>query len=120
MLATFCLAALIYAEARGEPLDGRLLVAETVYNRMDHGAYPDSVCAVVTEANQYSLPQSVDEYEAWRTSWLIAAAVTSDPEGTLPRTGATHFYSGKTKPHWAKVYPLVATSAGHKFYRTTR
>jgi spore germination cell wall hydrolase CwlJ-like protein len=74
MLATFCLAALIYAEARGEPLDGRLLVAETVYNRMDHGAYPDSVCAVVTEANQYSLPQSVDEYEAWRTSWLIAAA----------------------------------------------
>ncbi len=54
MLSTFCLALVVYVEARGEPLDGQLMVAEVVLNRVAIEAYPDTVCDVAFDPKQFS------------------------------------------------------------------
>ena len=50
-----CLATTIYHEARGEPPKGQIAVAKVVMNRVNykHG-FPDKVCHVVRERNQFS------------------------------------------------------------------
>ena len=42
------------AEARGEPFDGQLAVAEVIMNRAASGRYPASWCAVVKQPWQFS------------------------------------------------------------------
>lgn len=119
-LAAICLALVLYHEARGEPIEGQLAVAETVFNRMEKGAYPDSVCGVATQAKQYATT-TVDnllptEIEAWEKSLLISQLIVLDPEGTLPQTGATHFHTTDSRPWWAgKLHPL-GEIGGHRFY----
>lgn len=52
-LASLCLAAVIYFEARGEPIEGQLGVAHLVINRVNHPNFPDDVCAVVSQRGQF-------------------------------------------------------------------
>ena len=42
-----CLAQAIYFEARGEPFEGRMAVAEVIRNRVAARNYPNDVCGVV-------------------------------------------------------------------------
>ena len=49
-----CLASAVYFEARGEPIEGQLAVAEVVLNRAQSGRYPRTVCQVVTQPWQFS------------------------------------------------------------------
>ena len=42
-----CLTQAVYYEARGEPREGQVGVAQVVMNRVNSGRYPASVCAVV-------------------------------------------------------------------------
>jgi N-acetylmuramoyl-L-alanine amidase len=51
---TECLAASIYFEAKGEPLEGQLAVAEVVKNRAGSGGrFPSSICQVVFQKGQF-------------------------------------------------------------------
>ena len=45
----YCLAANSYFEARGEPFDGKIAVAQVVINRVKSNKYPNSLCKVITE-----------------------------------------------------------------------
>ena len=45
----YCLAANSYFEARGEPFDGKIAVAQVVINRVKSKHYPNSMCEVITE-----------------------------------------------------------------------
>ncbi|MEY2909484.1 MAG: hypothetical protein RLZZ602_2007, partial [Pseudomonadota bacterium] len=50
MISTLtCLAVAIYFEARGESIDGQMLVAETIINRVADERWPDTVCEVVKQ-----------------------------------------------------------------------
>jgi N-acetylmuramoyl-L-alanine amidase len=44
----------IYHEARGESLAGKVAVASVVMNRVEHRAFPDNVCAVVKQPKQFA------------------------------------------------------------------
>jgi N-acetylmuramoyl-L-alanine amidase len=48
------IALLTMAEAEGESEFGKRLVIDTILNRMDHSAWPDSVSGVIYQANQFS------------------------------------------------------------------
>lgn len=54
----YCLAANSYFEARGEPFDGKIAVAQVVMNRVKSKDYPNSVCEVITEG---------PHRESWKT-----------------------------------------------------
>ena len=45
----YCLAANSYFEARGEPFDGKIAVAQVVINRVKSDKYPNSICNVIIE-----------------------------------------------------------------------
>lgn len=48
------IALLTMAEAEGESEYGKRLVIDTILNRMDHSAWPNTVSGVVYQANQFS------------------------------------------------------------------
>jgi spore germination cell wall hydrolase CwlJ-like protein len=47
MIAETCLALAIYWEARNQPLQGKLAVAEVVLHRAHSELFPNDVCSVV-------------------------------------------------------------------------
>jgi spore germination cell wall hydrolase CwlJ-like protein len=49
-----CLAINIYREAGYEPFEGKVAVAQVTMNRVEHPQFPNDVCAVVYEKNQWS------------------------------------------------------------------
>jgi N-acetylmuramoyl-L-alanine amidase len=73
-----CIATAVYFEARGEPIEGQLAVAQVVLNRAASGRYPSSVCAVVKQRSQFSfirrgkIPPIAKATEAWRKAVAIA------------------------------------------------
>ena len=104
---------MLYAEARGEPLEGQKRVAETVLNRVEHPSFPNSVCDVVNQPGQYSLSRNPADHQAWEQVQAVARDTLSRPETS---SEATHFYSGGSKPGWAKNYRYEGQVGGHKFY----
>lgn len=120
MFSAFCLALVVYVEARGEPLDGQLMVAEVVLNRVAIEAYPDTVCGVVFDPKQFSgLNQPVDlvailEDDAWGTSIDIAYAALS---GNTLGTNATHFHNQKARPYWVDSMDKLGVYGKHTFYQ---
>jgi hypothetical protein len=46
----YCMAQNIYFEAGNQPLAGKIAVSQVVLNRVEHYAYPDTVCGVVYQA----------------------------------------------------------------------
>ncbi len=119
MFSTFCLALVVYTEARGEPLDGQLLVAEVVLNRVQSEKYPDDVCSVAFEPHQFSGLKRTPDLEtilvdpAWETSVDIAVEALQGP--TLG-SGATHYHNTKVTPYWANKLTRVGKYGKHIFY----
>lgn len=49
-----CMARNLFFEARGEKGKGMIAVANVVINRAEHPKFPDSICGVIYEKNQFS------------------------------------------------------------------
>jgi spore germination cell wall hydrolase CwlJ-like protein len=119
--AFVCLANAVYFEARGESLEGQLAVAEVVLNRVASQAYPDEVCAVVTQKAQFSFirrgqfPRADETSEAWRRAVAIAfvarnGLVRSVPENVL------WYHANYVSPSWGKRLTQVTRIGAHIFY----
>ena len=129
--ALTCLAAAIYFEARGEPIDGQIAVAEVVVNRVVDERFPDSVCSVVKQNRypgflhkcQFSFYcngqlEVVNDEQAWATAKEIAEGVLNN---TL-RLGveATHYHAVTVEPFWAEHYKDIGQIGKHRFYLAVR
>lgn len=77
---TKCLAEAIYREARGESLVGQLAVAQTIINRKNHPNFPDSICKVVFQKNQFSWTKNFKQYKATIYYYLVAEQVIYEPQ----------------------------------------
>ena len=73
-----CLAGAVYFEAKGEPLNGQLTVAEVILNRARSGRFPASACGVVKQRGQFSFirggrfPAIARASLAWKRAVAIA------------------------------------------------
>jgi spore germination cell wall hydrolase CwlJ-like protein len=68
-----CLAANIYFEARGEPIEGQLAVAHVTLNRMEHPEFPKTACGVVKQkAYNPKVQKHVCQFSWWCDSKLRA------------------------------------------------
>ena len=102
-----CLVENVYFEARGEDMLGQAAVAYVTLNRVKSPLYPDSVCDVVWQKNQFSWTEDgrsdrMTDLDAIGRAVDIALAVSrgkiKDPTG-----GALHYYAqDKVKPRWAR------------------
>jgi spore germination cell wall hydrolase CwlJ-like protein len=114
-----CLAKNIYHEARGEPLEGQLAVAQVTVNRVASGKFQNTVCGVVYAHHQFSWTNSgtkkVKNTKAWRAALDISRAVLTKSVH-LPHFPALYFHTRQTKPYWAKTRTRVAVIGNHVFY----
>jgi hypothetical protein len=117
-----CLAQAVYFEARGEPIEGQLAVAEVVINRARSALYPDSYCDVVTQPAQFSfvhrgrIPAADDTSSAWQR----AKAIAEIAERNLWRSKAAdalYFHATYVNPSWARQKVELAQIDTHIFYR---
>lgn len=119
MIDVLCLAANIYFEARGESLDGQLMVAETTVNRTLDDAFPDTICGVVFQPHQFSWTEKetyrVDDGKAFVVAVGIANEVIDN--GCILCSGATYYHNLTTKPSWTKRLTRLGKYGNHIFYK---
>jgi spore germination cell wall hydrolase CwlJ-like protein len=112
-----CLARAVYFEARGEPLEGQLAVAQAILNRTQSARYPDSICGVVRQPGQFTYRhgQPVRQGQAWENAKAIAEIATASlwPE-VAPQ--AISFHAVSVRPVWRDKV-RVAQIGRHVFYR---
>jgi N-acetylmuramoyl-L-alanine amidase len=115
-----CLATGIYYEAKGEPLQGQLAVAEVILNRTRSGRFPTDICGVLTQRGQFSfvrggrLPGVAATQAAWRTAVKVAQVARAELWESKA-TDALYFHARHVSPSWGKA--KVAMLGNHVFYR---
>lgn len=116
-----CVATAVYFEARGEPLEGQLAVAQVVLNRAASGKYPSSVCAVVKQSAQFSfvrqgkVPPVAKATEAWRKAVAIAKIAWERLAGQIG-ADVLWYHASYVAPSWGRRLKRVAQIGTHIFY----
>lgn len=83
------LAAIIYAEARGECFTGQVAVGAVVLNRVNDTRFPNTVCDVIHQPRQFCpVPGGLSEPGDVATQAARTALAGADPTG-----GALYFYN---------------------------
>lgn len=112
------LAKAIYFEARGEPLEGQLLVAHTIINRVNSSKFPNNICNVVTQRKptcQFSwyctskAEISFQNLEKFRKIAILAINSHNQRE-------ILFFMSKDYKNKWVSSLTLIKTIGNHSFY----
>lgn len=123
-----CLATAIYFEARGEPIQGQLAVAQVVMNRVRSSLYPDTICGVVYQGQlrrtgcQFSFTcdgraDVPKDKERWRLANELALKVTQG-ETFLGDIGyATHYHANYVSPRWRWGLNKIKKVGQHIFYK---
>ena len=118
--ATRCLAGAIYFEAKGEPIDGQLAVAEVVINRAKSGRFPSDICGVIKQPGQFSFVHGgvIPDIGSDRTQFRTALGVAKVAMIKAWASGAPNalFFHARSVPgssRWVKV----AAIGNHVFYR---
>jgi len=124
-----CLAKNIYHEAKGEPFEGKVAVAQVTINRATSGQFPSDICKVVYQKNV------VYEKVLCQFSWYCDQSAVAKPKNTaaykecqivarqvlleefrLPSLNkALYFHATHINPGWKKE--KVATIGNHVFYK---
>jgi len=118
--AAACLSLALYHEARGEPLQGQLMAARVIINRMQSPRWPSSMCGVITQDRQFSFyrkdntPKPRDEV-AWAKAQKLATDIINDPN-ILPYSTADHYHTIDVHPVWRRKLHRVARIGRHVFW----
>ena len=114
-----CLAKNIYHEARGEPIEGQIAVAQVTLNRVRTGDFGASICKVVYAPRQFSWTldkrKQVKNDKAWDTSLAIANEVLTG-RAHITNFNALYFHTRQVKPKWKRSKQFVTTIGNHIFY----
>ena len=116
-----CLANAVYFEARGEPIEGQLAVAEVVLNRTRSGRYPATICDVVTQPWQFSfvrnrvIPEANRSSEAWRRAVAVARIAEAGASRLLPRD-VLWYHADYVSPGWGRRLARNTKIGLHIFY----
>ena len=114
-----CLAKNIYYEARGEPLRGKIAVAQVTLNRVKNAGYRDTICKVVYQPFQFSWTRDTTRRAPAGTAWVQALQLAQSiltQTIHLPHFPALYFHNTKVKPHWTRKKQVLARIGGHIFY----
>jgi spore germination cell wall hydrolase CwlJ-like protein len=124
-----CLANGIYFEARSESVRGQAAVAQVILNRVRNPAYPNSICGVVYQNDnwlnrcQFSFAcdgrkKRIDSPANYKIAQDVAMAVTAG-KIFIPEVGSsTHYYANYVHPGWARTMQKMTKIGLHIFYRT--
>lgn len=126
-----CIAMAIYWEARGEPFEGQVAVAQVIMNRVHDPRYPSDACSVVYDTRgtldapwrhqcQFSFfcDGKSDEPKDFARWWISQAVADAVYHGRAGAPGdATHYHKITVTPYWADPKAVVAKVSRHVFYQ---
>lgn len=97
-----CLAMSIYYEARGEPKAGQYAVADVVLNRVEDQRFPDTICDVIKQKNQFHWKKVLPKpNENWFLAAVIAKDILSNETHRGITDGAIFFQKSARVPPYA-------------------
>jgi spore germination cell wall hydrolase CwlJ-like protein len=123
-----CLAQNIYYEAKGEPFEGKVAVAQVTLNRARSGQFPNDICQVVFQKTKFA-EKVVCQFswyceqptrarpinpEAFEESYAVAKRVLLEGFYLEGLKTALYFHADYVNPRWGKE--KVATIGRHIFY----
>lgn len=122
-----CLARAVYYEARGEPAEGQIAVAQVILNRARSKKWPNSICGVVNQGvergekcqfsfacnSRLSAPNGV----MWEEAELIATQALAGQAWLRELMEATHYHTTSVAPVWRLGLVQQTTIGTHIFYR---
>ncbi len=123
-----CLADAIYFEARDQPYQGQVAVAQVVINRVFSGVYPHDVCGVIYQNSgrhlgcQFTFAcdgkrKTINEFGSWARARRIARE-TLDGQLYVQAVGtSTHYHATYVHPNWVHEMHRLAREGVHLFYR---
>ncbi|MEG0221651.1 MAG: cell wall hydrolase [Clostridia bacterium] len=108
------LARVIYAEARGEPYQGKVAVGAVIVNRVKSSRFPNSIADVVYAPGQFCTVR--DGQINLRPSQEAFNAARDAISGIDPSNGALYFYNPRTSTsRWIFSRPVKAAIGNHRF-----
>jgi len=126
-----CLATAIYFEARGEPEEGQIAVAQVVLNRLKNPTYPNTICGVVyqNKSRRYRCQFSfacdgrsdrITDARSWAAAQALAKrAVEEQADTFISAVGSsTHYHATYVHPRWARRMTETDKIGRHIFYNT--
>lgn len=110
------LARLVWAEAEGEPYQGKVAVAAVILNRVRHPGFPDTIRGVIFQRGQFEVVQNGRIY---RPAPQVAVRAAQDAlNGWDPSYGALYFFNpAKTSNRFLWSRPATVTIGRHRFAR---
>ena len=124
--ALMCMALNIFFEARSEPIQGQIAVAEVTLNRVASDDYPNTICEVVLQENSQGCQFSwwcdsksdyPKEHNSFQTSKSLAKLMIDDGQYiSVVGKNATHYHTDDIKPYWADKMVKVEQVGKHIFY----
>lgn len=112
-----CLAQAIYHEARGEPLEGQIAVANVIINRRDSDKWADTICGVVYQPKQFSFTSYKNKRNYDDKSYQLASKVYNGKINDNTDGSLYFFATYIKKPSWSKNMVKVKTIKNHHFYK---
>lgn len=116
--AVLCLALNIYNEARGEPLRGQYAVAQVTMNRMADRRWPNEICAVVYQPEQFSWTLkrfTIRESKDLDLAIDIAREVLEGRDQPVIEC-ADHYHNHTVRPTWIRDMDIEVVIGNHIFY----
>lgn len=117
-----CLADNIYHEARGEPVEGQMLVGYTVLNRVKDKRWANTICGVVYQKYQFSWTTvkphpAIKDKDAYKDIYKLAQIMVKDKH-KKEMTGVNHYLrcDWRNKVSWWKQMKFVGKEGDHCFY----
>lgn len=111
-IAVACIAPVVYAEARGEPVAGMEAVAGVVLERARRSRMHP--CTVVLQPHQFSVLVS-GSVDLRSVAAAVAVAARATGPGVSGCAGATHF-DARSAAAWTQRLPVLCRIGGHVFY----
>lgn len=120
-----CVVDTVWAESRGESLQGQLAVAHTIYNRVEHPYYGKTPCEVVTKPWQFAYSQIPTDTKGYNrfSNRLRKHLITNTNDSIKAKSkvgNSLYFISKKNLdelPNWYYKKEVTATIEGHTFLK---
>lgn len=122
-----CLAKNVYFEAGNQSLLGKYAVAWVTLNRVDHDFYPDKICEVVWQPDQFAWTndgksdtpsQNALEQAQWEISKVVAKIAYDNWKSgeQCPFGTPVMFHADYVSPQWRYSYNQLVQIDDHIFY----
>lgn len=125
-----CIAMAIYFEARSEPLEGQVAVANTIMNRVESPYFPDTPCEVVKQGRYWAGHPLRNQchFSYWcdgkpevildQGAYTLALSIAVNWPNLVDVTGgSTYYHRDDVQPYWIDGLQTRRQIGRHIFYR---